>query len=282
MPRLVEGSAPGGTLRAALASRWGMGRATVAGGAGDNAAAACGLGIVAPGAASLSIGTSGVLFVATEAHRPAPDTAVHDFCHALPGLWHQMSVHLAATDALEWLAGTLEASAPELALLATPDIAERAPLFLPYLGGERTPHNDAAVRGALIGVSHATDRAVLATAVMEGVALAFRDGLDALASAGTRIERATAVGGGSRSPAWLQIVADTLAIPIDVPEGSEQGAALGAARLGRLAAHGERAETVCEPPRIGRTIEPRREPAARQDARWRRFRALYPAVRDAS
>ena len=279
MPALVEGSAPSGNVRPDLAARWGMGTVTVAGGAGDNAAAACGTGVVAPGSALVSVGTSGTIFAATGAHRANPETAVHAFCHAVPGTWHQMSVHLSATDALEWMAARLGEDAAALAALATPDVAGNAPLFLPYLGGERTPHNDAEVRGALVGLAHETDRAALATAAMEGVAMAFRDGLDALAAAGTVPERLVAVGGGSGSGTWLQLIADTLDTPIDVPAGGELGAALGAARLGMIAATGADPASACRPPRIARTVTPRQEAVDRQATRQARFRALYAAVR---
>ena len=278
MPRLVEGSETSGTLRAELASRWGMGRVAVAGGAGDNAAAACGTGVVTPGSAFLSLGTSGVLFATTGGYAPNAQSAVHAFAHALPGTWHQMSVILAATDSLNWLARTLDEDAGRLAGSATADIAPDAPLFLPYLGGERTPHNDAAVRGALIGLAHETDRAALVRAVMEGVAHAFRDGLDAMSAAGTRIDSAIAVGGGARSETWLRIMADTLGIAIDVPEGGEFGGALGAARLGMIAADGATPEKVCRPPAIGLRIEPRPDAVEIQSDRHERFRALYPAI----
>ena len=279
MPRLVEGSEVSGTIRSDLAARWGMGNVIVAGSAGDNAAAACGTGVVAPGAAMISIGTSGTLFAATAGHRPAPETAVHAFCHAVPGTWHQMTVHLSATDALNWLAAQLNEGPDALAARATADVARDAPLFLPYLGGERTPHNDASMRAALVGLGHGADRAALASAVMEGVAHAFRDGLDALAAAGTRPERLIAVGGGSRSVAWLQLVADTLAVPVDVPEGGELGGALGAARLGLMAATGARATAACPPPPVSRTIEPRAVSVDRQAARHARFSALYAALK---
>ena len=278
MPSLVEGSQASGALRAELASRWGMERVTVAGGAGDNAAAACGTGVVAPGSAFLSLGTSGVLFATTERFAPNADSAVHAFAHALPDTWHQMSVILAATDSLNWLSRVLAEEAGTLADAVDAEIDERAPLFLPYLGGERTPHNDAGVRGALIGLAHETDRASLTRAVMEGVAHAFRDGLDAMAEAGTSIESAIAVGGGARSRAWLQIMADTLDMAVDVPSGSEFGGALGAARLGMLAVDGGEPRKVCAPPGIGTVIEPRPDAVARQAERHLRYRALYPAI----
>ena len=282
MPRLVEGSEASGTLRAELATRWGMGRVSVAGGAGDNAAAACGTGVVAPGSAFLSLGTSGVLFATTDAFAPNAESAVHAFAHALPGTWHQMSVILAATDSLNWIAGVLEEDAGALASAAGSALTADAPLFLPYLGGERTPHNDANVRGALIGLAHESDRATLVRAVMEGVAMAFRDGLDAMAAAGTRVDSAIAVGGGSRSTGWLQMMADTLDIAIEVPAAGELGGALGAARLAMLATEGGDPREVCSRPEIATVLAPQPDAARRQAERHERYRALYPAVSAAS
>ncbi|MFN7269421.1 MAG: xylulokinase, partial [Cereibacter sp.] len=144
MPRLVEGSAPSGMLRPALAGRWGLpGTVIVAGGGGDNAASGVGVGVVRAGEAFVSLGTSGVLFAANDGYQPAPETAVHTFCHALPGTWHQMGVILSATDSLNWYAGlvgeTASALTGGLGALHAPGKA----LFLPYLGGERTPLNNA-------------------------------------------------------------------------------------------------------------------------------------------
>jgi xylulokinase len=255
----------------------------IAGGAGDNAASACGMGAVAPGPAFVSLGTSGVLFVSDEEFRPNAASAVHAFCHALPHTWHQMGVILSAAASLEWLARTVGTTAGDLSDLveATPP-GEAGPLFfLPYLSGERTPHNDAAARGSFVGLSHDTDRAALARAVMEGVAFAFADCLEALKAAGTSIERATAVGGGSRSRAWLKIIANALNVPIDVPAEGDVGAAFGAARLGLIAAEGADPLEVCRPPEIDATIAP--DPAAADSYRdaLQRYRALYPAIKEA-
>ena len=186
MPRLVEGSDVSGTLRPELAARWGLAASVpVAGGAGDNAASAIGMGVVKNGKAFVSLGTSGVLFAACDGFQPDPDTAVHTFCHALPEMWHQMGVILAATDALNWWAGMVGSDAASL----TSDLGSlQAPsrtLFLPYLGGERTPLNSAAVRSGFVGLDHATDRNAGTRAVLEGVAFALADCRDALADAGT-------------------------------------------------------------------------------------------------
>lgn len=255
MPALVEGSAPSGTLRGDLATQLGLPQFIVAGGAGDNAAAAIGAGVVRDGTAFVSLGTSGVLFAANDAYRPDPATAVHTFCHAVPDTWHQMGVILAATDALEWLARLTGQSAAVL----TSDLGDlRAPsktLFLPYLGGERTPHNDAQVRGQFLHLDHATDAKTAARAVLEGVSFAFADCQQALAATGTRIQSALALGGGSKSDYWLSLLATTLNIPLDVPKSGDFGAALGAARLGMMAATGS-GSSIATPPPIAKSVDP--------------------------
>jgi xylulokinase len=256
MPALVEGNAVSGRLRDALAADWGLPRGVpVAGGGGDNAAAGVGLGVVRAGQAFLSLGTSGVLFAANDGYRPAAETAVHTFCHALPATWHQMGVILAATDALNWFAGILGAPPGELTAGLGPLQPPGRTVFLPYLGGERTPLNDAGIRGAFLGLEHASDRQALLRAVLEGVTFAFRDCRDALAATGTRIERLIATGGGARSDYWLAAIATALATPVDVPSGGEFGAALGAARLGMMAATGAGTELATPPP-VSHTVEP--------------------------
>ena len=284
MPALHEGTAPTGKLRGVLARRWGMAEPPIiAGGAGDNAAAACGMGAIAPGAAFLSLGTSGVLFVANDRFRPNAASAVHAFCHAVPSRWHQMGVILSAAASLEWLAGVLGVEAATLADTADPDEGgeDEALGFLPYLSGERTPHNDAAARGAFIGLSHRTDRPALVRAIMEGVAFAFRDCLEALRSAGTTVEQVTAVGGGARSHAWLRIIANALAVPIDIPADGDFGAAFGAARLGLIAAEQAEAAEICRAPAISETIAPDSRRVDLMQTRFGRYRALYPAIKEA-
>ncbi len=284
MPALVEGTEPGGMLRAALAKKWGMDKSVVvAGGAGDNAASACGMGTVKPGAAFVSLGTSGVLFAANGAYLPNPKSAVHTFCHALPNAWHQMGVILSATDSLNWLSGVTGKDAAEL----TDELGEtlKAPgsvTFLPYLSGERTPHNDAAIRGSFAGLGHESDRAALTQAVLEGVAFAFRDSLEALKAAGTTLKRVTAIGGGSRSTYWLKTIATVIGIPVDLPADGDFGAAFGAARLGLIAAEGANPLKVCTPPKTARTIAPDRKLAAAYSDAYQRYRALYPAIKGAT
>ncbi|MEO0485383.1 MAG: xylulokinase [Pseudomonadota bacterium] len=254
MPRLVEGAAVSGTLRADLATRFGMAHVPVAGGGGDNAASAVGLGVTEPGQGFVSLGTSGVLFAATGRYSPDAETAVHTFCHALPETWHQMGVILACTDALNWAAGLLGTDAAALTSGLGPLQAPGRGMFLPYLGGERTPLADAAIRGAWIGIEHASDRAALARAVLEGVTFALTDCRDALAATGTEITHLLATGGGTASDYWLEALATALDLPLHLPEDASVGAAFGAARLGMMAATGD--TSLATPPTIARVIDP--------------------------
>lgn len=283
MPQLVEGTEAAGRLKAALAAEWGMGEGVVvAGGAGDNAASACGMGTIGEGHAFVSLGTSGVLFAANARYLPNPESAVHAFCHALPNTWHQMGVILSATDALNWHAGVTGRSAAEL----TAELGEglKAPTgvtFLPYLSGERTPHNDAAIRAVFAGLGHESSRVVLTQAVLEGVSFAIRDSLEALKSAGTELKRVTAIGGGSRSRTWLSSIATALDIPVDLPADGDFGAAFGAARLGLVAATGADPLSVFTAPRTAATIDPEQALTGAYEEAYQRYRRLYPAVRTA-
>ncbi|EAQ05821.1 xylulokinase [Yoonia vestfoldensis] len=282
MPRLVEGSKVSGHIRDALASRWGLPKGVVvAGGGGDNAASAVGVGVVKAGDAFVSLGTSGVLFAASDAYNPDAASAVHTFCHALPDTWHQMGVILAAADALNWFARVADKPAATLTADLGALQAPGKPLFLPYLGGERTPHNDAAIRGAFLHLDHATDSAAMARAVLEGVTHAIRDCHDALTSTGTRITRLIAVGGGSKSDYWVQAIATSLDLPIALPVAGDFGGAFGAARLGLMAATGAGAE-VATAPKIARMIEPDTKLTAAFSQAHARYRASYTALKGLS
>ena len=282
MPRLVEGSEVSAHLAPEFARRWGMAKdVVVAGGAGDCAASAIGLGAIEPGDAFLSLGTSGVVFRVTDRFAPAPASAVHAFCHALPGLWHQMGVMLSAAASLAWLAGVMQTPAAALLSPLGETVDGPSPVkFLPYLDGERTPHNDAAATGAFVGLRGVTGRDQMVQAVLEGVAFAARDNLAALGQASAAITELDLVGGGSRSALWAQICADVLGIPVHRVEEGEVGAALGAARLGRLAATGERPADVCTRPRRLATFRPRAGGAAAYDDAYHQWRKLYPALKE--
>ncbi len=279
MPRLVEGSQVSGQLRAELGQRWGLPRGVVvAGGGGDNAASAVGVGVVRAGDAFVSLGTSGVLFAASDAYQPDAASAVHSFCHALPDTWHQMGVILAAADALNWYAGITGKAAKSLTGALGAVRAPGRTLFLPYLGGERTPHNDARIRGSFLHLDHASGRDALTRAVLEGVTHAVRDSYDALVSTGTRINRLIAVGGGSRSDYWVQAIATSLGLPVELPVAGDFGGAFGAARLGLMAATGAGAE-IATAPAIERVLDPipALEPAFAEA--YQRYRAAYQALK---
>lgn len=284
MPSLVEGTEKAGALRSELASKWGMQAGIpIAGGAGDNAASACGMGTVVAGQAFVSLGTSGVLFAANASYLPNPESAVHTFCHALPDTWHQMGVILSATDSLNWLSEISGKGAGELtAELGDTLKAPTGVSFLPYLSGERTPHNDSAIRGSFTGLAHESSRAVLTQAVLEGVAFAFRDSLEALAKAGTTLTRVTAIGGGSRSNYWLKAIATALGLPVDIPADGDFGAAFGAARLGLIAATGADPLRVCTAPATEATIEPVAALSNAYADAYQRYRLLYPAIKAAT
>jgi xylulokinase len=276
MPRLVEGCMPAAQLRRDMALRWGMTkRPVVAGGAGDNPAGAVGIGAIRSGTAFISLGTSGAVLAPTNVVAANPQRAVHTFCHAVPGMWMHAGAMLAAASCLAWLARLL--GAPEAELLAPLGLRPKAPSpvsFLPYLSGERTPHDDPAARGMLDGLSYGTDRSAIVQAVLEGVAFALADCRDALADTGIVIGEADAIGGGSRSRFWLSVLANVLDIPIHRFAEGETGAAFGAARLGRLAVTGEAVDAVCTPPRRVETFEP--EPVlvdayAKRLPQWRKL-----------
>lgn len=280
MPRLHEGSEATGSLRADVAAHWGMKCVPVAAGGGDNAAGAAGVGVVGDGDALLSLGTSGVIFVANDRFAPNPARAVHAFCHALPGLWHQMSVHLSAASCIDWAAQATGVDVPAFFALAEAAGAAVGPeLFLPYLSGERTPHNDPHLRAGFLGLGNETDPGRLAAAVLEGVAFAHADGLDALREAGTQVEQLSVIGGGARSRYWGRIIAAALGVRLAYLDGGEVGPALGAAKLARMAVTGETAREACTRPPVLDIIEPEPELAERLAPKLQRFRAATAAIR---
>lgn len=281
MPRLVEGSAAAGQLRKDLAAAWGLTQPVmVAGGAGDNAAAACGIGAMAEGQGFVSLGTSGVLLAGRDGYHPAPETALHTFCHAVPGQWYQMGVMLSATDGLNWLSRITGPKPADLTAPLGEDLLPPGPVrFLPYLSGERTPHNDSVIRASLTGLGANTTRDDLARAVLEGVAFGLRDSFEALKATGARIDRLMAIGGGARSTYWLKAIATALDVVLTLPAAGDFGAALGAARLGMVAAGmGSVADVMVAPP-VTREIVPDAMLRAAFDQDYAAFRAAYPAIR---
>lgn len=281
MPELVEGCMASGSLRPELAREWGLsGDIVVAGGGGDAAAGAIGLGAIEDGAAFISLGTSGQLFVTARTFRPAPESLVHSFCHALPERWFQMAAMLNGASCLAWVAGLLKAPIVDLLNAAEEAYCKPSPvLFLPYLAGERTPHNDPYARGVFFGLSPGTTQTDLVLAVLEGVAFSFADAKQCLEQAGTHLSYAGLIGGGSRSAFWAQIFANVLNIPLIRYEGSDKGPAFGAARLARLARTGEAPEDVCFAPATLETVQPDPRFVELYGPKIEGFRRLYRALK---
>lgn len=243
VPPIVEGCQATGVVFASVASELGLPPdVVVAAGGGDTATSALGVGATEPGEGFLSLGTSGVLSVVTESFRPSPELGLHALCHAIPDRWHRTSVVLSAASCIRWLCKLT--SVDENCLLAevetlSANARAKAPLFLPYLSGERTPHNDPYAQGVFCGLNHSTDRASLAYSALEGVTFALSDGLDALRADGTQETILNLIGGGARSTFWAQLLVDALGIVLRRPFDTNYIAALGAARLGWLAASGD-------------------------------------------
>lgn len=281
LPELFEGTQASGSLSASAADALGLPAGIpVAAGAGDAAAGAVGIGAVGDGEAFVSLGTSGQIFVATRDYRPAPETMVHAFAHGVPARWFQMGVMLNGASPLAWFAGMAGVPVPDLlAECGDSEPSGEIPLLLPYLSGERSPHNDPYIKGAFYGLDGNTDRAAMTRAVLEGVAYSFCDAQQVLSEAGTSIAAVAAVGGGARSDLWLQTIADVLNIPVSRGRDAEKGPAFGAARLAQIAAGDGEVEEVCRMPQIERTFEPRPGRSARHAARFVRFRALYTALK---
>ncbi len=271
LPPTFEGPEVTGTVSREAAESTGLavGTPVVAGG-GDQAATAVGTGVVDPGAVMLSLGTSGVVFAATDAPVRDPQGRVHAFCHALPERWHLMGVMLSAAGSLRWLRDTVAPGEDFAALAASAgDVPAGADglLFLPYLTGERTPHADPLARGAFVGLTVRHGRAHLVRAVMEGVAFGLRDGLELMQAAGVgAVDEIRASGGGTRSAVWRQVLADVLGASLVTPAASE-GAAYGAALLaaGRIPTF---------------TASTQTDPSGTDyGTAYARYRDLYPALR---
>ncbi|GGA62890.1 xylulokinase [Neiella marina] len=283
MPQLFEGSEVTGYLSEELAERWGLGKIAVIAGGGDNAAGAVGVGLTKPGQAMLSLGTSGVYFAVSDGFNANPDSAVHAFCHALPDTWHLMSVHLSAAACNAWLDSvTGKTGVPEMfeeVSRFTPQKDD--PYFLPYLSGERTPHNNPNAKGMFFGLTHETDRAAMARAVLEGVGFAFADGFDALHASGVKPDEVSLIGGGARNQNWRQMLANILNQTLVYRQGGDVGPALGAARLARLAMNPEldMAE-ICPVPELVETHTPEAEQVAVYQERRETFRKLYERTSD--
>ncbi len=282
LPRIAEGTAPTGIVRPDIAGRFGLRPGVVvAAGGGDTMAGGVGIGAVEDGRAFVGLSTSAQLFVAADAHRPAPAQVVHAFCHAVPGRWCQMAAMLNGAGVLAAVAHLLgDADIP--ALLAEAEARFAGPsrlLMLPYLSGERTPHDDPYARGVVFGLTSDTSRAELVLAALEGVAFTFADARDALAAGGTHIASAGIVGGGARSAFWTRLIASVLGVPLRVYAGGARGPAFGAARLARLALGADAPSAVLVEPDVQRIVAPEPALAEAYAPRIAAFRRLYAALR---
>ncbi|WLH81827.1 xylulokinase [Pseudomonas sp. FP2335] len=283
LPRLVEGGAASAVLTAT-----GLGLpagVVIAGGGGDNPVAAVGIGAINAGDGFITLGTSAAIVAITDHAAGNPASAVHSFCHALPGRWYTMGAMLAGASCLRWvtrLTGTRDEQALLEQVQAQLPIAQgvplSAPLFLPYLAGERTPHNDPLLRGGFMNLGHDCTPALLGYAVMEGVGFGLLDALHAVQSAGARVGACALVGGGARSEYWAQLLANILQREIFTLHGSELSACVGAAKLG-LMAIGQGAGLL----QAGMPVKARYQPDVGQqpllEARYRKFKGLLEAAK---
>ena len=250
-------------------------------GAGDQAAAALGVGIASPGPVSVVLGTSGVVFAALESYAADPEARVHVFCHAVPETWHAMGVMLSAAGSAAWVRRALGVDFETLDTEAAGwEPGTEGLLFAPYLAGERTPHADPDARGAFTGLSLRHDRGALWRATLEGVAYGLRDSLELLRALGVRAEVGRVSGGGARSRLWLQIVAAVLGLPLELTE-SEEGSAYGAALLAgvRAGVFPDAAGAVARCVRVRDRVEPDEAWRAAYDRGYDRYRKLYPVLR---
>ncbi len=281
LPPVIEGTAVSGQLRAALGRRWGMpDKVVVAGGGGDTACGGVGLGAVQPGRAFINLGTSGQIFIAADRHEPALPSMVQAFCHAVPGGWYRVAALMNGASPLAFVAGLL-GKTDIAAALADTEARFRQPsdlLVLPYLAGERTPHNDPLATGAIFGLSPATVQTDILQAVLEGVAFSFADAFDALGGRASGVQSLNFIGGGARSTLWGRIIASVLDLPLLRVHGSEHGSALGAARLG-LVAGGLPLGEVTLVPDVLDVIEPEARLTDAYRRRVEAFRQLYRQTR---
>ena len=277
MPELFEGNEVTATLLPAIARRWSMHEVPVVGGAGDQAAGAIGAGAVTPGHATISLGTSGVIFAPDDKYQPNPDEGVHTFCHAIPNTWHQMAVILSAAGSLSWITKELgfESEAQLMLELQTDLASADIPIFLPYLTGERTPHNDAHAKGVFMGLTPSTNKYAMAYAVLEGVAFALRDCRDVLVQAGADLSTISLIGGGTQSGLWTQLISDVLDMPLNCRDDAAVGPALGAARLAMLGTTGRSTLDVCRSPAIQQQIHPRATEFEEIERRYALYRNTY-------
>ena len=283
MPKLFESFDCIGTVKPEVASKLGLPEGVkVAAGAGDNAAAAVGTGIVGEGGCNISLGTSGTVFISSKSFGVDPNNALHAFAHA-DGGYHLMGCMLSAASCNKWLMDEIlktDDYAGEQAVISEEKLGRNNVFFLPYLMGERSPINDTDARGTLIGMSMDTTRADIVLAVLEGVAFAIRDSVEVARSLGIEINASKICGGGAKSPLWKKIMANVLGVRLESP-ACEQGPGMGGAMLAMVACGTyESVQAACDAiVSTASVLEPEAELTARYEAQYQKFKAIYPAVK---
>ncbi|UTW00395.1 xylulokinase [Marinomonas rhizomae] len=288
MPKMYEGCDVVGSLSEAVAQELELPQLPVVAGAGDNAAGAVGMGVTNPGQGFISLGTSGVYFTVSESHKANPLNTVHAFCHALPNRWHQMGVTLSAANSLAWFAKLVDKSVAELLdALEDSDMQRTNVLFLPYLSGERTPHNDPLANGQFIGLTNTTNVEAMTLAILEGVAFSLLDSQNALYSAGSAVDELSLIGGGARSALWRQIIANVLNKLLIYRDGGDVGPGLGAARLALLGEKQGQNKSIesliteyCTMPDVLEVHEPDSSLGAYYQEKYALYQSLYQSTKD--
>ena len=281
LPKLFESYEVVGTLKEDIAEELGLSKEVkIIAGAGDNAAAAVGTGTVGDGMCNISLGTSGTIFISSKTFGVDSNNALHSFDHA-DGYYHLMGCMLSAASCNKWwmdeILKTKEYSKEQEGITK---LGENHVFFLPYLMGERSPHNDPQARGTFIGMSMDTSRADMTQAVLEGVAFAIRDSFEVAKSLGIHIERTKICGGGAKSPLWRKIIANVLNIKVD-RIASEEGPALGGAMLAAVAdgTFASVEEAAARIVKVVETVEPDPEIAEKYETQYRKFVQIYPTVK---
>ena len=261
MPNVCEGTDQTGIIKKDISEKYGFNlNCKVYGGAGDNAAAAVGLGLYDEGDASISLGTSGVIFGSTKKFLKNYDDAIHSFCHCLPNTWHLMSVMLSCTSNINWFINTFESSIEEITKslkesMSSDLLMKNSPLYLPYLTGERTPLNDPHVRASFHNMGIETNRSTLIYSLIEGISFGLFDNYKALSKTGIKLNNLFVIGGGSKNEDWIKLLASILDRDLAITEASDAMAAYGAARLAYLGYNKLKHEDVLRPPSVKKVIE---------------------------
>lgn len=288
MPTVYEGCDLVGVLSEDVAQQLKLPQLPVVAGAGDNAAGAVGMGVTNPGQGFISLGTSGVYFTVSESHKANPENTVHAFCHALPNRWHQMGVTLSAANSLSWYAKLVGKTVPELLDgLEDSGLKRTSVLFLPYLSGERTPHNDPLANGQFVGLTNTTNVDSMTLAVLEGVAFSLLDCQNALDSAGSVADELSLIGGGARNAMWRQIIANVLDKRLTYRDGGDVGPGLGAARLALLGEQQSQGKDIelliteyCTLPGVLAEHKPDASVRAYYQEKYALYQALYQSTKN--